>query len=213
MKCGYNGCCLYVEVIVVGDVNYNQCLFGGVEGIVCFVNLFGKLVILLNFVNGIEYLCVIVFIDENLCIGCMLCMQVCLVDVIVGVLKQMYMIVVLLCMGCDLCVLLCLVDCIVMLLVIGDCMGWEVWLQEQVDVVCECYDLCFVCQCCEGEVVEVCVVVCCVVSVMKLVVEFIVVQFGVLVVVLVVDDVEVKKCVIIVVVFECVCKKKEELFG
>lgn len=69
-------------------------MFGGVEGVVWLVVFIGWLVLLLNFVYGVEVMCGVVVIDEVWCIGCMFCIKVCLVDCIVGVLKVMYVVVV-----------------------------------------------------------------------------------------------------------------------
>ncbi|NTZ08530.1 electron transport complex subunit RsxB [Burkholderia metallica] len=140
-KCGYNGCRPYAEAIAAGDANYNQCPPGGAEGIARLASLLGKPVIPLNPVNGSEHPRAVAFIDENLCIGCTLCMQACPVDAIVGAPKQMHTIVASLCTGCDLCVPPCPVDCIAMLPVTGDRTGWDAWSQEQADAARERHDL------------------------------------------------------------------------
>ena len=54
----------------------------------------------------------VAIIDEQLCIGCTLCIQACPVDAIVGAAKQMHTIVESLCTGCELCVKPCPVECI-----------------------------------------------------------------------------------------------------
>ncbi|RQU51000.1 electron transport complex subunit RsxB [Burkholderia cenocepacia] len=140
-KCGYNGCRPYAEAIAAGNANYNQCPPGGAEGIARLASLLGKPVIPLNPVNGTEHPRALAFIDENLCIGCTLCMQACPVDAIVGAPKQMHTIVASLCTGCDLCVPPCPVDCIAMLPVTGDRTGWDAWSQEQADAARERHDL------------------------------------------------------------------------
>ncbi|MBJ9656431.1 electron transport complex subunit RsxB [Burkholderia multivorans] len=139
-KCGYNGCRPYAEAIAAGDANYNQCPPGGAEGIARLANLLGKPVIPLNPVNGTEHPRAVAFIDENLCIGCTLCMQACPVDAIVGAPKQMHTIVASLCTGCDLCVPPCPVDCIAMVPVTGERTGWDAWTQEQADAARERHD-------------------------------------------------------------------------
>jgi Na+-translocating ferredoxin:NAD+ oxidoreductase subunit B len=53
-------------------------------------------------------------IDENLCIGCTLCIQACPVDAIVGCAKHMHTVLCAYCTGCELCVEPCPVDCISM---------------------------------------------------------------------------------------------------
>ncbi|WP_175764509.1 electron transport complex subunit RsxB [Burkholderia latens] len=139
-KCGYDGCRPYADAIAAGDANYNQCPPGGAEGIARLAKLLGKPVIPLNPVNGTEHPRAVAFIDENLCIGCTLCMQACPVDAIVGAPKQMHTIVESLCTGCDLCVPPCPVDCIAMVPVTGDRTGWDAWSQEQADAARERHD-------------------------------------------------------------------------
>jgi electron transport complex protein RnfB len=72
-------------------------------------------------------------IDENLCIGCTLCIQACPVDAIVGAAKQMHTVLPELCTGCDLCVAPCPVDCIAMVDVTPGRTGWDAWSQQQAD--------------------------------------------------------------------------------
>jgi electron transport complex protein RnfB len=139
-KCGYDGCRPYADAIAAGDANYNQCPPGGAEGIARLAKLLGKPVIPLNPVNGTEHPRAVAFIDENLCIGCTLCMQACPVDAIVGAPKQMHTIVESLCTGCDLCVPPCPVDCIAMVPVTGERTGWDAWSQEQADAARERHD-------------------------------------------------------------------------
>ncbi|MBR8303513.1 electron transport complex subunit RsxB [Burkholderia dolosa] len=139
-KCGYNGCRPYAEAIAAGDANYNQCPPGGAQGIARLAKLLGRPVIPLNPANGSEHPRAVAFIDENLCIGCTLCMQACPVDAIVGAPKQMHTIVASLCTGCDLCVPPCPVDCIAMVPVTGDRTGWDAWSQQQADAARERHD-------------------------------------------------------------------------
>lgn len=106
---------------------------GGVEGVARLAKLLGKPVIALNPEHGVERPRPVAFIDEQLCIGCTLCMQACPVDAIVGAPKQMHTIVAELCTGCDLCVPPCPVDCIAMIPVTGEKTGWDAWSQQQAD--------------------------------------------------------------------------------
>jgi electron transport complex protein RnfB len=139
-KCGYNGCRPYAQAIADGSANYNQCPPGGAQGIARLAALLGKPVIPLNPDNGVERPRPVAFIDENLCIGCTLCMQACPVDAIVGAAKQMHTMVAELCTGCDLCVPPCPVDCIAMIPVTGDATGWDAWSQQQADAARERYN-------------------------------------------------------------------------
>ncbi|AJX32667.1 electron transport complex subunit RsxB [Burkholderia oklahomensis] len=132
-KCGYDGCRPYAEAIAAGAACYDQCPPGGVEGVARLAKLLGKPVIPLNPEHGVERPRPVAFIDEQLCIGCTLCMQACPVDAIVGAPKQMHTIVAELCTGCDLCVPPCPVDCIAMIPVTGEKTGWDAWSQQQAD--------------------------------------------------------------------------------
>lgn len=51
-------------------------------------------------------------IDEDICIGCTKCIQVCPFDAILGANKQMHVVLTELCVGCDLCLPPCPVDAI-----------------------------------------------------------------------------------------------------
>ncbi len=132
-KCGYDGCRPYAEAVAAGAASYNQCPPGGAEGVARLAKLLGKPVIPINPVNGVERPRPVAFIDEQVCIGCTLCMQACPVDAIVGAPKQMHTIVKDLCTGCDLCVAPCPVDCIAMIPVTGEATGWDAWTQQQAD--------------------------------------------------------------------------------
>ncbi|MFM0057736.1 electron transport complex subunit RsxB [Paraburkholderia phytofirmans] len=132
-KCGYPACRPYAEAVASGEANYNQCPPGGAEGIARLAALLGKPVIPLNSANGVERPRPLAVIDEQVCIGCTLCMQACPVDAIVGAPKQMHTVIVELCTGCDLCVPPCPVDCIALPPVTGEATGWDAWSQAQAD--------------------------------------------------------------------------------
>jgi electron transport complex protein RnfB len=53
-----------------------------------------------------------VYVDEEVCIGCTLCIQACPVDAFVGASKVMTTVIADECTGCDLCIPVCPVDCI-----------------------------------------------------------------------------------------------------
>lgn len=132
-KCGYPACRPYAEAMASGAAAYNQCPPGGMEGVARLASLLDKPVIPLNPANGVERPRPVAVIDEQLCIGCTLCIQACPVDAIVGAAKQMHTVVPGLCTGCDLCVAPCPVDCIAMVDVTRGRTGWEAWSQAEAD--------------------------------------------------------------------------------
>jgi electron transport complex protein RnfB len=131
-KCGYPACRPYAEAMAAGEADINQCPPGGMEGVRRLAAATGRPVIPLNPVNGFERPRPVAYIDENLCIGCTLCLQACPVDAILGASKQMHNILPELCTGCDLCVAPCPVDCITMAPVTL-ATGWAAWSQADAD--------------------------------------------------------------------------------
>jgi electron transport complex protein RnfB len=136
-KCGFPACRPYAEAVANGEANYNQCPPGGAEGVARLAAVLGQPVIALNSANGVERPRPLAVIDEQVCIGCTLCMQACPVDAIVGAPKQMHTVLVERCTGCDLCVPPCPVDCIAMPPVSGAATGWDAWSQAQADAARE----------------------------------------------------------------------------
>ncbi len=113
-KCGYPGCRPYAEAIASGEADINRCPPGGEEGIHELAGLLG--VEFRPF--GADIVLKppsVAFIDEDLCIGCTLCIQACPMDAISGASRLMHTIIAPLCTGCELCVAPCPVDCIGML--------------------------------------------------------------------------------------------------
>lgn len=111
-KCGYPGCKPYAQAIVDGDADINQCPPGGDANIHQLAKLTQHPYKPLNPANGVEQPRLLAVIDEQVCIGCTLCIQACPVDAIVGAAKQMHTVIAAECTGCELCVPPCPVDCI-----------------------------------------------------------------------------------------------------
>ena len=113
-QCGYAGCRPYAEAIRAGRADINQCPPGGEGGIRDLAALLGVPFKPLNPQYGITKPPAVAVIDEQMCIGCTLCIQVCPVDAIIGAAKRMHTVIAQECTGCELCIPPCPVDCISM---------------------------------------------------------------------------------------------------
>jgi Na+-translocating ferredoxin:NAD+ oxidoreductase subunit B len=111
-KCGYQGCRPYAEALAQGDADINQCPPGGAAGIRKLARLLGRAEKPLNPSNGSEAPRAGALIDESRCIGCLMCIEACPVDAIVGAAKRMHTVLTESCTGCELCLAPCPVDCI-----------------------------------------------------------------------------------------------------
>ena len=114
-QCGFSGCKPYATAIVEGHAEINQCPPGGEDGIRKLAELLGVSPIPLNTVHGMSKPRAVALIDEQVCIGCTLCIVACPVDAIVGAAKQMHAVITAECTGCELCISPCPVDCISMI--------------------------------------------------------------------------------------------------
>ena len=112
-QCTYVGCRPYAEAMANGEADINQCPPGGEATIIALADLLDVEIKPLNAEHGEEKsLPTIVRIDEQVCIGCTLCIQACPVDAILGAAKLMHTVIEAECTGCDLCIPPCPVDCI-----------------------------------------------------------------------------------------------------
>jgi Na+-translocating ferredoxin:NAD+ oxidoreductase subunit B len=111
-QCGYPGCKPYAEALAKGEVSINRCTPGGDEIMVAIAGLMGvdPVPLAAGLVEpkpkGVAQ------IDEQLCIGCTLCIQACPVDAILGAAKQMHTVIRDECTGCEKCMEPCPVECI-----------------------------------------------------------------------------------------------------
>ena len=132
-RCGYPDCAAYADAIASGEAAINQCPPGGDEGIHRLAAVTGQTYIPLNPANGIEAARSVVWIDENWCIGCTLCIEACPVDAIIGTHKRMHTVIESACTGCELCLPVCPVDCMLLENVSGQASGWQAWSDALAD--------------------------------------------------------------------------------
>ena len=111
-RCGYPSCAAYAEAMSNHSATGDRCAPGGQQVLIQLGELlesecdqiypeYDHAVI----PNG-------VWIDENTCIGCALCINACPMDAIIGSGKLMHTVIADHCTGCELCLPPCPVDCI-----------------------------------------------------------------------------------------------------
>ena len=132
-RCGYPDCGAYADAIACGEAAINQCPPGGDEGIHRLAAVTGHAYVPLNLLHGVEAPRNVVWIDENWCIGCTLCIEACPVDAIIGTHKRMHTVIEAECTGCELCLPVCPVDCILVENVSCEASGWDAWSATAAD--------------------------------------------------------------------------------
>ncbi len=130
-RCGYADCAAYAQAMAQGEAAVNRCPPGGAGGIARLAAITGQAVQPLDADCGQEGPRNVVWIDEDWCIGCTLCIKACPVDAIVGANKYMHTIREADCTGCELCIPACPVDCIIPRNTSGSATGWAAWTQSQ----------------------------------------------------------------------------------
>jgi len=131
-QCTYAGCRPYAEAMAAGEADINQCPPGGESTILALADLLGVDPKPLNPEHGEHSEKTVVMIDEQVCIGCTLCIQACPVDAILGAAKQMHTVITSECTGCDLCIPPCPVECIHVVPVKTTAISW-VWPKPDTD--------------------------------------------------------------------------------
>jgi Na+-translocating ferredoxin:NAD+ oxidoreductase subunit B len=121
-QCGFAGCRPYAEAIATGEADINLCPPGGEATVRALADLLGRDPKPLEGETRVPSVAVI---DEQVCIGCTLCIQACPVDAILGAAKQMHTVIESECTGCELCVEPCPVDCIHMVHIPEDLSTWK----------------------------------------------------------------------------------------
>lgn len=114
-QCSYPRCHDYATAIVDGEADINQCPPGGDITIRGLASVTGKIGKRLNPEFGVHKAKQVAVIDEDVCIGCVMCIKACPTDAIVGAAKLMHTVIEQDCTGCELCIEPCPVDCIDML--------------------------------------------------------------------------------------------------
>ena len=113
-RCSYPSCRDYAVAIANGEAQINQCPPGGESGIAKLATLLNTPILPLNPKYGEIKQKQVVVIEEEVCIGCTLCIKACPVDAIIGSNKMMHTIIADECTGCELCIPVCPVDCIIL---------------------------------------------------------------------------------------------------
>jgi electron transport complex protein RnfB len=113
-QCGYPRCRAYAEAVAEGKADINQCPPGNEVTIHALATLLHTPPKPLDPRFGVHKPRAIAVIDENVCIGCRKCLDVCPVDAILGARKRMHTVIAQECTGCALCLPPCPVDCIAM---------------------------------------------------------------------------------------------------
>lgn len=113
-QCSYPRCYDYATAIAEGEADINQCPPGGDVTIRGLASLLGKTGKPLNPKFGVHKSKQIALIDEDICIGCVMCIKACPTDAILGTAKHMHTVIEQDCTGCELCIEPCPVDCIEM---------------------------------------------------------------------------------------------------
>jgi electron transport complex protein RnfB len=130
-RCGYADCEGYAVAMSQAQAPINLCPPGGEQGIALLAALTGQPVLPLDTRHGQEGPRLRMWIDEDWCIGCTLCLKACPVDAIVGTNKRMHTIIETECTGCELCLPACPVDCIGTEIATPGHSGWQAWSPGQ----------------------------------------------------------------------------------
>ncbi len=114
-QCTYPRCHDYAVALADGEADINQCPPGGnvtVKGLAALLDKPAKPV---DPKFGVHKPKQVAVIDEDICIGCVMCIKACPTDAIIGAAKVMHTVIERDCTGCELCLEPCPVDCIDMI--------------------------------------------------------------------------------------------------
>ncbi|BCN93222.1 electron transport complex subunit B [Thiomicrorhabdus immobilis] len=113
-QCGFPGCKPYAEALANGETEVNLCVPGGTEVMIQIAEITGLEPKEMESPEEENKPKETAYINEDLCIGCVLCIKECPVDAILGATKLMHTVIQQECTGCEKCVPVCPVDCIEM---------------------------------------------------------------------------------------------------
>jgi electron transport complex protein RnfB len=111
-QCTYPRCYDYAVAIADEEAEINQCPPGSSTTIRGLASLLGKIGKPLDPSFGEHKKKQVAVIDEQRCIGCVMCIKACPTDAIIGTAKLMHSVIERDCTGCELCLQPCPVDCI-----------------------------------------------------------------------------------------------------
>lgn len=111
-QCGFPGCKPYAEALAKGETEVNLCIPGGTEVMILISEITRLEPKEMEATEEEDKPKEVARIDEDLCIGCVLCIKECPVDAILGATKLMHTVIEKECTGCEKCVPVCPVDCI-----------------------------------------------------------------------------------------------------
>ena len=112
-ECGFKGCKPYAQAIADNKAQIDLCAPGGVSTLASLAALLKvDPAPFHNTVTKNYRPASVAVIDEDLCIGCVKCINVCPVDAIAGAAKMMHTVIKDECTGCELCIPACPMDCI-----------------------------------------------------------------------------------------------------
>ena len=133
-RCGFPDCAAYAQAVAHDSAPINQCPPGGEEGVSRLSVITGRPTVPLSTDHGVEGPRSLAWIDEEVCIGCTLCIDACPTDAILGTNKKMHTVIEKYCTGCELCIPVCPVDCILLENVTPSLTGWNAWSESLADL-------------------------------------------------------------------------------
>ncbi|GAB6070468.1 electron transport complex subunit RsxB [Thiomicrorhabdus hydrogeniphila] len=133
-QCGFPGCKPYAEALAKGETEVNLCIPGGNEVMILISEITGLEPKEMEVVEEEHKTKEVAKINEELCIGCVLCIKECPVDAILGATKLMHTVIEKECTGCEKCIPVCPVDCIDMVPLAVSVKNWK-WPEPNVNSI------------------------------------------------------------------------------